>query len=474
MKQDILQMNLYVWIQKLKNILTMPWLEDISEEMLEKLWKIEKQVVNSHVSVFVIQEEPIEIYLPHIFLKRNHMELFYMNQQVLINEINEEWVGIIIFVLREPFDLENIISNIIKIKKIKPHTIVLILKNEDEIPPSVVVEEIINEKIKDNEDMPEELEIHYLPYVQSKVYEGQKLRDEHLIYESKFLFVKEKLQEYAAVLLSEIIIPECYFEYLKVLDLCKENLNFKIQKYKDEREYLIRIKNKTDTGSINYIKEMKEISISQCKIEMGFISFSSRPDNIPMAKKMMVETVNKKIDTVFLPQINQNLKRSIEIVEINYQNWIDKLLQELQNLMEIKNSIRLKELRDSLYIKNKDFNFLTFSMILDDFSKISLKIESDDLEQKMNEALQKSLHRYNLALQYSIEQWFDNVQKQLTEKLSELLEIINENIDFKIKENECLSDNIANSITYLELKKLSAQKDEFIQKIKTKYNLQED
>ena len=111
MKQDILQMNLYVWIQKLKNILTMPWLEDISEEMLEKLWKIEKQVVNSHVSVFVIQEEPIEIYLPHIFLKRNHMELFYMNQQVLINEINEEWVGIIIFVLREPFDLENIISN---------------------------------------------------------------------------------------------------------------------------------------------------------------------------------------------------------------------------------------------------------------------------------------------------------------------------------------------------------------------------
>lgn len=452
MKENIIHMKLYLQIQDLKNLLQMPFLDKIFDELMADLFELEKQVINSEICMLIIEEDQTVANLLeekflyktknyHSFLLRNHIKLL----KVATKELMKVNTDLIVFVISSESALKRTISAVEKINNAKNRPMIVLLKDQDNYwgQQNIVIDHVN----RDNDETIEENGVCCLDFSSSKAIEAQKFMDNQLMYESNFFSVKQKIREIANRVLRESLTQKYVASYINILAACKTELDRQVHEHEQKNMLLKQMEERLTDISVGFGDEIKEKCIASCRVDCEKVSFTQKPDSMIIAKNLITQTVNESIEKIFNPQAGSIIEENLKIVENGYNSYITKLVQGMFWLSP-EQKILLSDKYMPLYIENKIFKFPRFVANLNDFSPIVSSMDVAEVKYKMNDALKKSLYRYNLQLHHAIDEWLCNMEKKYYAQLNQLLIAIKESIDLSLEENNKCINEILSSETY--------------------------
>lgn len=465
MKIDSQHIKLYLQIQELHEIVVMPYLEQSKEIITEKLQNLENEIIHYMMPIYVIDKKSrlVNLLTENFLQAEKSMQAFVFRKRIKLLHKSFKTIStdeipkkkILIIVINDELDLKNMLHNLEHLTGSKYDPLVLILNDADGMVDFEKVKNAVNDCMEKNKVYFANHPLFCMEYSSLNAVEGQTLMDNHLMHESKFFKVKQMIENMTDELYEDYLLPDATLQYRALLNVCRQELESKIDYHRNEERQLLHIKEKLTIFSVNFGEDVRKKCVDVCNVKIEKIQVQQKLDNMVKTKKIVTDIVEQQIEDFFKCQVNGVITENLENVQKIYRDFFDDIICDMF-WMTLEEKEKLREKSVSFCEIEKSFQFPKFTMSFNDFTFIRSSMNEKEVEEIVNEAVQKALYRYNQKIHYLVKEWLDHIEDEFSKKIEALIKIINDSVLMMIDKKEQSINEIRSSETFMKIRRLSA------------------
>lgn len=445
MKQDLIRMKLYLYMQKFKELIQSPYLEALCEKGMSEVSFLEEELITKKAGLFAYDREGCLMNLleEKYLYQSDHSSAFLSKNDIVLlkppissdhNKESQAEADMIVSVISNEDDVKNVVREMEYTGHTGGHPLRIFLFDSDREMGMAKCRENIAaclNSIGYRSSQPDE--ITYIAYSLSKAIQAQKMIDNQLMLESNFFAVKKELQKAARLALRKQLLTSCLSPFVSLLDTCKAEIDCVVDGHRAELVRLQKIKQGLEEISPGFPDAIGRKCMEACRVSLEAIKFEINPGDTTSAENIVNRVVNEKIQSVFEPQANEAIADAFHMMENGWTQYFSQFT-ETPIWMKSEDKILFMEKLSLLKIDQKTFRFPEFR--IDMIGSVSSTMGLSEVNQQISYSLQTALTRYHAELKNMVTVWLMDREKQYSSKIGELIQMLKDSIAAAIEEHD--------------------------------------
>lgn len=466
MKQELIRMKLYLYMQKFKELIQSPYLEALCEKGMSEVSFLEEELITKKAGLFVYDREGCLMNLleEKYLYQSDHSSAFLSKNDIVLlkppissdhKKESQAEADMIVSVISNEDDVKNVVRE----KEYTGHTgghplRIFLFDSDREMDMAKCRENIAAclNSIGYRSSQPDE--ITYIAYSSSKAIQAQKMIDNQLMLESNFFAVKKELQKTARLALMKQLLTGGLSPFLALLGSCKAEMDRVVGDRRMEIERLQKTEQALEEISTDFPDTIKQKCREACRINLDAVKLEENPEDTISAEDIVNRVVNEKIQSVFEPQANEVIADAFNMVENGWTQYFSQFTESSIWMKSEDKSLFMEKL-SLLKIDQKTFRFP--ELRIDMIGSVSSTMGLSEVNQQISYSLQTALTRYHGELKNIVIKWLMGIEEQYSSKIGELIQMLKDRIAAAIEEQDQYINMVLTSDTYISLESMISE-----------------